>query len=146
MLPLLPGILFTLFKAFAVASAVNPGKPYHPGPPPKLDLHPIPGNLKAGDPLLRFMPQIYKKGGSCAPHVWIDSKGTMTNTVIAKLTCPTPNYGGQLIGHQVQYEDKYVLAYTAYYPFEYLYNVKETSDTMYSKPSFKVTLINSDGL
>ena len=91
------------------------------------DLQPIPNNVGPLDPLLRFMPAIYQEGIDCAPQVWVDATGSMTSTDWVHLTCRKPILGGQLIGQKMKYKDKYALAYTAFYPFDYTIRVG-TSD------------------
>ena len=83
------------------------------------DLHPIFQGLAPEDPLARFQPNIYQEGDSCAPHVYVDAAGVVASGLFAHQTCTDPFFGGQLIGRKRQYEDKYALLYTAFYPYGY---------------------------
>ena len=87
----------------------------------KGDLHPIPQNIPDTDPLIRFQPIIwrYDDNRDCAPHVSCTTGKICTTWVEAIKTCAKPTYGGQLLGRQAPFVNKYVVMWTAYYPFNF---------------------------
>ena len=109
---------------------------YHPPPPPP-DLQPILGHFQKDDPLVRFKPTIWQEGDDCAPHVWVDSAGTCTWYFDAYKSCQKTAHGGQIIGKKLKYSDKYVLVYTAYYPFNYVVDDKRLGESYWSKEFFR---------
>ena len=85
------------------------------------DLVPIAQNILDSEPLSLFRPNIYQDSGSCAPHVACNSGKSSECTTFVKAipTCEKPLYGGQLVGRQALYFEKFVVLYTAYSPFDY---------------------------
>ena len=139
MFPLRLSLYSTLLQISPVV-AFDKGPKYQPIPLPS-DLQPILGGLQKDDPLVRFQPKIWQAWDDCAPHVWVDSAGTCTNGADAYQSCQKPSHGGQIIGKKMKYSDKYVLIYTAYYPFNYVVDDKRMGESYWSKKLFASVLI-----